>query len=282
MAATNRPLVFPPRGLRGFASLRIAAPRGGLSCIRSRRRADDRPGSTERSTCSGSGDRRGWQRIPAHPRLSPPSASSTRSSRTWRTTQPLSCARSRREQPTSPRRLATQPGRWPKVWRTRQRRQVDGCRRRAASWPPTCGARRQSQSQGPATRRWSQSNRRPRKRRQACRRAEPVTNWMADAYRRATTRPSARRNGIPATPRQARRRATEAGDLPLAADEVAPDRRALGVGQVAGVLDEEGPRQSRGDVGVVHQPEVVLERGRPGRSAASASAPSASRTNSSV
>ena len=49
------------------------------------------------------------------------------------------------------------------------------------------------------------------------------------------------------------------GDLVLAVDQVAADRRALGLRQVAGVLDQEGAGQRRGDVRVV-QPA----RGGPG------------------
>ena len=69
-------------------------------------------------------------------------------------------------------------------------------------------------------------------------------------------------------------------DLPLATDEVAADGRGLGLAQAAGMGEEEVPRQVGGDVGVVHQPEAVLEGGDPGDQL-SASGPSASRTNSS-
>ena len=52
----------------------------------------------------------------------------------------------------------------------------------------------------------------------------------------------------------------EPGELALAIHEVAPDRGALLLGQVARVLDEEAAGEPGGDVGVVEPAQVVLER----------------------
>ena len=91
------------------------------------------------------------------------------------------------------------------------------------------------------------------------------TRWRGPDYRRATTRPSVRRKVTPATPRHGApivrlSRATSRSRT----DEVPPDRGALEPGQVAGMLDEEGPRHRRRDIGIVHEAEVILERGHAG------------------
>ena len=82
---------------------------------------------------------------------------------------------------------------------------------------------------------------------------------------RRSSCPSARRNDTPgdAAPRAADR-PPQPRDLLLATDEVAGDRRALELAQVAGVLDEERPGHVGGHVGVVEQAEVVLEGRDPG------------------
>ena len=81
----------------------------------------------------------------------------------------------------------------------------------------------------------------------------------------ATTLPRVRRNRQPGhAPPGRPHRSLQPSDLPLAGDEVAADRLGLRLGQLVAVLDQEGPGHRRGDLGIVHEAEVVLQADHPG------------------